>query len=266
MMKSTHWRGNRPVAPTTGMLVAVVGLCAALTAVAQTPEDARHLVQRVSDTQPENPYTFRLALTTPGGLIREFTLNGKDLPNDISARYLEVTAPFGLKDTRYLFYDRSKRRDEQFAYFPFMKRIVRLSEKSRREPFLGSTFYVDDIVEPAIDDYTYRFVGDAVIQQRNCRLVESLPKDPERATYSKSILAIDPVDLVIMRVELFDKQGKLLKVHTVETLEKIDSYWTPRKQVMRHVQDNESSELTTVAVQYNAALGDEIFREAYLGR
>ncbi len=252
---------------THSTILVALWLCGAALVVAEAPpEDARALVQRVSDTQPEKAYSFRMTLTTPGGLEREFTLSGKDLGDGLDARYLEVTGPFNLQDTRYLFYDRNDRRDDQFVYLPFMKRIVRLSDKTRREPFLGSTFYVDDIIEPAIDDYTYRFVGDDVVQQRNCRLVESLPKDPARETYSKSILAIDPLDLVVLRVQLFDKEGRLLKVHTIETLEKIDGYWTPRKQVMHNVQDDEKSQLLTVAVQYNAGLGDDIFREAYLGR
>jgi hypothetical protein len=255
MMKTTHW-----------VVLVSVGLCGAALATEPPAEDARGLVQRVSDTQPENAYMSRMLLTTPGGLEREFTISSKQLPNAIDARYLEVTAPFNLKDTRYLFYDRNQRRDDQYAYYPFMKRIVRLSEKTRQEPFLGSTFYVDDIVEPAIDDYTYRFVGDDVVNQRNCRLVESLPKNPERETYGKSILAIDPIDLVVMRVQLFDKGLKPFKVHTIETIEKIDGYWTPRKQIMHNVQDDEKSRLDTVEVQYNAPLGDDIFREAYLGR
>jgi len=247
-------------------VLAVVTLCGAALAAETPPDDARGLVQRVSDTQPENAYMSRMTLTTPGGLEREFTLSGKQLTNEIDARYLEVTGPFNLKDTRYLFYDRNQRRDDQFMYLPFMKRIVRLTDKTRQEPFLGSTFYVNDIVEPAIDDYTYRFVGDDVINQRNCRLVESLPKDPERETYGKSILAIDPIDLVVLRVQLFDKDLKPFKVHTIETLEKIDGYWTPRKQIMHNVQDDERSQLDTLEVQYNAPLGDDIFREAHLGR
>jgi len=252
---------------THSTLLLSLWLFGAAVAVAEAPpEEARALVQRVSDTRPEKAYTFRMTLTTPGGLEREFTFSGKDLGHGLDARYLEVTGPFNLQDTRYLFYDRNKRRDEQFVYLPFMKRIVRLSDKTRREPFLGSTFYVNDILEPAIDDYTYRFVGDDVVEQRKCRLVESLPKDPERETYSKTIMAIDPLDLVVLRVQLFDKDGQLLKVHTIETLEKIDGYWTPRQQVMHNVQDDEKSQLHTVAVQYNAGLGDDIFHEAYLGR
>jgi hypothetical protein len=233
---------------------------------AQEPDDARGLVQRVIDAAPDVPYVSHMTLTTPGGLERQFTLSGKKLGNGIDARYLEVTGPYNLKDTRSLLYDRSERRDDQFMYVPFMKRILRLSEKTRQEPFLGSTFYVNDIVEPRIEDYTFSFVGTDTVAQRTCQLVESQPIRPEAATYGKSVVAIDPIDLVVLRAQLYDHNGKLLKVLTVDKLEKIDGYWTPRLQTMRNVQEAGSSELETVDIQYNAPIGDDIFREAHLGR
>lgn len=236
-------------------------------AAAETPDtDARALVQRVVDNAPQVPYVTRMSLTTPGGLEREFTLSGKKLGNGIDARYLEVTAPSNLKDSRFLFYDRTDRRDDQYMYLPFMRRIVRLSEKTRREPFLGSTFFVNDMVKRTIDDYSYRFVGSETIGQRTCQLIESVPKHPEEEMYGRSVFAVDPTDLVVLRAQLFDHDGNLFKVHTVDQLEKIDGYWTPRLQTMRNVPDQGVSQLTTVEVQYNAKLDDDIFREAYLGR
>jgi len=229
-------------------------------------DDARALVQRVLDAAPKVPYVTRMTLTTPGGLVREFTMSGKTLANGIDARYLEVTGPYNIKDTRYLLYDRSTRRDDQFVYVPFMKRIIRLSEKTRREPFLGSTFYVNDIVVPPVDDFTYRFVGMETIGQRSCRLIESVPKNPAQETYGRAVFAVDPIDLVVLRVQLYDHDDRLLKVHTIDKLEKVDGYWTPYLQTMRNVQDADMSELETVDIQYNAPIGDEVFREAHLGR
>ncbi|MEO8603722.1 MAG: outer membrane lipoprotein-sorting protein [bacterium] len=245
-----------------GLALISVGLAAA-----EAPDDdARLLVKRVIDAAPEVPYVSRMELTTPGGLVREFTMSGKHLENGIDARYIEVTGPMNLKDTRYLLYDRSERRDDQYVYIPFMKRVVRLSEKTRGEPFLGSTFFVNDMIKRRLDEFTYRFVGDETVGQRACRLVECTPKQPEGETYSKLIIAIDPIDLVVMRAQLFDHSGKLFKVHTTDTLEKIDGYWTPRQQTMRNLDDNDLSQLTTVEMTYNAPIGDDIFREAYLGR
>ena len=93
-----------------------------------------------------------------------------------------------------------------------------------------------------------------------------MPKNTARDTYGKSVIAIDPIDLVVVRAQLYDHDGKLLKVHTVDKLEKIDGYWTPRLQTMQNVQESTSSELETLEIHYNAPIGDDVFREAHLGR
>jgi len=228
--------------------------------------DAKALVQRVIDAAPTVPSVSTMQLSTPGGLVREFTVSRKKLDNGIDARYLEVTGPMNLKDTRYLFYDRSERRDDQFMWLPFMRRIVRLSDQTRREPFLGSTFFVDDLVERPIDDFTYAFVGEETVGQRPCRLVEIKPIHPENEMYGRVVAAIDPTDLVVVRGQLYAHDGSLFKVETVDTIEKIDGYWTPREQTMKNVHDDTSSRLVTTQTQYNAPIGDDMFREAYLGR
>lgn len=237
-----------------------------LPALGSASDDAKALVQKVIDGAPKVPSVTHMELSTPGGLLREFTVSRKTLANGIDARYLEVTGPMNLKDTRYLFYDRSERRDDQFMYLPFMRRIVRLSEQTRREPFLGSTFFVDDLVERPIDDFQYRFVGEETVNQRQCRLVEITPVHPEQEPYSRVVAAIDPVDLVVVRGQLYAHDGTLYKVHSVGRLEKIDGYWTPLEQTMDNLHDRTSSRLVSTETQYNAPIGDEIFREAYLGR
>jgi hypothetical protein len=37
-------------------------------------------------------------------------------------------------------------------------------------------------------------------------------------------------------------------------------------QTMQNVQESGASELETLEIQYNAPIGDEVFREAHLGR
>jgi hypothetical protein len=229
-------------------------------------EEARSLVKRVIDSAPEVPFVAENKLTTPGNLEREFTSSVKPLGDEVDGHYLEVTAPLNVKDIRYLFYERTEGQDEQFAYMPSMRRVVRLTEKSRREPFLGSTFYVTDMVAPALDDFTYDFVGEEEVGGRKCRLVQALPKHPEKELYGKSISAIDPVDLVVMRTEFFDQKGKAFKVHHVDRIEKIDGYWTPLLQRMQDVQDRTESRLETTKVEYNAPLDDDVFHIAHLGR
>jgi hypothetical protein len=229
-------------------------------------EDARSLMKRLLDSAPDVPFTSRMKLTTPGNLEREFLSHIKPLDDEVDGRYIEVTSPFSLIDNRYLFYERTEGVDEQYTYMPSMKRVIRLAEKNRREPFLGSTFYITDLVAPPLDDFTYRYLGEEDLGGRHCRLVESLPKNPEKELYGKTIFAVDPKDLVIMRSEFFDERSRRFKVLTTLKIEKIDDWWTPLRQRMDNVLDDASSTLEVLEIQYRVPLSDDVFRIAYLGR
>jgi outer membrane lipoprotein-sorting protein len=227
---------------------------------------ARDTLQKVIDSVPRIPFTAKAKLSSKSrGWVRELDLMYKHLDN-ADASYMEVTAPMDVKDTRFLLLDREPGPDEQWIYVPAIKRAIQVSEQARKQPFLGSDFYVSDMVRPEIDAYTYTFVGEEDINGRHCKLIESVPKKPGGDPYSKAIVAIDPKDMVIVRSQFFDPKGKLLKVWTIEKMEKIDGNWTPQLQVMKNVQDNTESQLEIVEIKYNATVSDETFHKAYLIR
>jgi outer membrane lipoprotein-sorting protein len=239
------------------------------TAIAAAPpvradeNSARDLVKSVFDQVPQPPFTAKATLTSDRGWVRELDFSHKHL-GDVDASYLEVTAPMDLKDTRFLLYDRVVGRDEQFMYVPAMRRTIQVNNETRKQPFLGSDFYIYDMVRPEFDAYNYAFVGEEDVGGRHCKLVESIPKATEEDLYGKTITAIDPKDALVLRTQFFDKQGKVFKVWTIEKLEKIDGNWTPLVQKMKNVQDHHESQLQLNEVKYNAQLPDEIFERSYL--
>jgi hypothetical protein len=228
---------------------------------------ARDLAARVLDAAPRGPFVADLTLLTTGDLERKLTMSGRRTEDGGALRYIEVTAPFNLAGTRYLLFERAGGRDEQFLHVPTMQRVMRLSDATRREPFLGSTFYILDLIQPALDDFTYAFAGDdETVRDRPCRLVEAKPKAPDREFYGRSIFAIDPVDLVVVRVELFDAEGRLHKVLHVDALERHEGYWTATRQRMVTTDPPETSTLVVERIDYDATLPDETFTIGHLGR
>ncbi len=238
-----------------------------VTAVSAHAEDdgARDLVKRMLDAVPKVSLTANATLTSDRGWVRELALS-RAFVDDADASYLEVTSPLDLKDTRFLLFDRAQGRDEQFMYVPTVKRAMQISDETRKQPFLGSDFYVSDMVRPELDGYLYRFVGEEKIGDRSATLVEAVPKDPEDELYAKTISAIDPTDLLVLRVQFFDEKGKPLKVWTLEKVEKIGGVWTPLVQRMDGLQEKHESRLTLTEVRYNVDLPRDIFNRRHLSR
>ena len=84
--------------------------------------------------------------------------------------------------------------------------------------------------------------------------------------YSKTIAAIDPADLLVMKTQLFDDKGELYKVWTLVKAEKIDGVWTPVVQRMADVQEKHWSEIELSDVKYNADVPDDTFSRQNLTR
>lgn len=255
--------------PVTIRYVRAVALAALLiflrAPVMAQDDEARTLVQNVVDALPKVPLIAKLKLTVEGEDPREIQLSAKFV-DGARASYLEVLAPESLAGMRFLFLQPLKGENQQYMKPTFSRTSVRVTGEIRQRPFLASAFYVSDLVEPVIDDYTYRFVGEEELLGRTCKLVEATPKKPDNAVYSKSILALDPKDLLILKRQFFDANGKLLKVWTVEEVQQVDGTWTLAKQKMTNVQDNTSSRLDTLEVEYNADIKDLVFKPKYLLR
>jgi hypothetical protein len=92
-------------------------------------------------------------------------------------------------------------------------------------------------------------------------LVEATPKSPEHELHGKTVAAIDPADRSMRRSS--STWGALLKVWTLEKVEKIDGMWTPL--VQRTGLGSHESCLTSPR-EYNADLPTEAFNRSYLTR
>ena len=247
-------------------VVLSAGLAVATVAGAYAQEgEARDLVKRALDALPKASFTAKLKLTTPQG-VRELELNHK-LVNGARSSYMEVIAPPELQGVRFLFLEKLGGAPEQYMKVAAAKTSVRVADEVRKQPFLSSTFYVADLVEPAVDDFSYKYGGEPeVVLGRKCMLVESVPKNPDKEVYGKTVYAIDPKDLLILRRQFFDQKGAVMKVWTVEKVEKIDTFWTIMAQRMSNVQNNEQSRLDVDSVKYNVDLPDVMFTPKYLLR
>lgn len=242
-----------------------IAFIAALVAAA-TPaageESARELMNRVTDSAPAS-LKASSSLVTSSGQKRDMTVSHKRL-GEGAATYIEVIAPGDVAGTRFLLKEKSGGADEQYMYIPAVKRAIKVSEETRKQPFLGSDFYVADLVSPDLDAYELAFTGEEEVGGRKTRLIEAKPKDPEGELYGKAIFAVDAADLVIVRTEFFDKKGAPLKVLTTTKLEQVDGKWTPLEQQMKNLQSDTTSTLAVREVTYGIELPDGMFDRSFL--
>jgi outer membrane lipoprotein-sorting protein len=247
-------------------VIAGVAVVLALRAAAHAVDDpGRQLVQKVIEAVPKVSLQASVTLASDGGSVRVLDLQRKPTP-DGDASYLEVSAPQNLENTRFLFVERGPKGSLQYIYTPSFGRSMRVGGDARKQSFLGSEFYVSDLVMPDLDAFDFNITGEEEVGGRRCKLVESVPRNPADEPYGKLVMAVDPAALVIMRTEFFDSKGKLLKLWTIDRIEKVDGYWTPLLQSVVNVQDNTRSKLEVSDIRYNVDIPDEVFTKPHLER
>ncbi|MDX2169726.1 MAG: outer membrane lipoprotein-sorting protein [Deltaproteobacteria bacterium] len=248
-----------------GFGLACIGLIGLAASAGAQEGEPRELVAAVLEAIPKNSFVSKLTLSSDAFAPREIQMSRKYV-DGAHGSYLEVVAPDELEGIRFLFLERPNGEHEQYIKVKASRQAVRVQEGVRTQPFLGSTFYVSDLVLPQIDDFTYKYVGKDVLDGRSVTLVEMTPKDPATSVYGKTVLALDPKDKLILRREFFDKNGEKVKVWTIDKIEQIDGIWTLSGQEMRDLKANRKSRLDVSDVKYNSELPDMMFTPKYLLR
>ena len=228
-------------------------------------DNAGALVRKAVDALPKKTFEAKLKLTPSNQPARDLTLDHK-VVGGARATYLEVTAPDALSGIRFLFLEHPTGQPEQYIKVAAARNAVQVKDQVRKQPFLESDFYVSDLVEPQVDAYEYKFVGEEDVLGRKTKLVESVPKNSANEIYGKTVVAIDPQDLLILKRSFYDLKGNLLKVWTIDQVEKVDGVWTFRKQTMTTVPARTSSTLETPEIKYDVDLKDSVFTPDHLRR
>lgn len=214
--------------------------------------------------QSEVSFSGRLRLSSPSGMERILEVHHAQNA-DGGSTYMEVTAPYMMKGTRFLSFERNSGDDEHYTFVPVVRRSIQVPQWTLQQSFLGSTFYMIDIAVPDMKEFTYAFAGSATYENRPCRKVEATALRADYP-YRKIVYCISPEIGLSLATEYFDNAEKLLKVWTAKRIEQIEGVWVPLMQNMENVQSGASSSLEIQEIRVHAVIPANVFTKAYLDR
>jgi len=184
------------------------------------------------------------------------------------------TSPANIKDTGFLTFDYPDpaQDDDQWLYLPAMRKVRRISSSDRGDYFLGTDFTYDDIKKEgkfAIEDYTFKTVGEEKIDGHHCFIVESAPIDEKTAKelgYGKVKSWIDSEIWMGRKVEFWDIRQNPLKTLNLSNIEQVDGIWTALNLEIRNHKTGHTTRFTFAEVDYKAPVNDDVFTERALKR
>jgi len=122
-----------------------------------------------------------------------------------------ITAP--AKDEGQTFL---KRGQEMWSWNPSINRLIKLPPSMMSQGWMGSDYTNDDILRESslVEDYIHEIVGEEVIESRLCYKIKMTARENASIVWGKQIRWIDKKDFLVLKAELFDEDGYLVRTET----------------------------------------------------
>lgn len=238
--------------------------------VGDTPEEKG---QSIVDEAERRGEGFGDMTATLEMIIRN--ARGAEARRELEVRILEledgsrsltlVQAPKDVRGTALLTHSFDHAEDQQWLFFPAVKRVKRIASTSRSGPFMGSEFSYEDFSAQASEKYHYKYLGEEKLPAENdrfidCYKIERIPRDATDSSYSRHVSWVEKKNLWLVKVEFYDHNGDHLKTLSAGDFELYEGkYWRPHELVMTNVRTEGSSILRWSDVKFGQGLTERDF-------
>jgi hypothetical protein len=196
---------------------------------------------------------------------REFIILRKDVKDGGDQKYfVYFQKPADVRKMVYMVHKHAdpNKDDDRWLYLPALDLVKRVAAGDKRTSFVGSDFLYEDVSGRSLEEDTHELIQTT----DTFYVVKNVPKKPDTVEFGYFNVSIDRKNFVPMKMEFFDKEGKLYRVIESKKVEKIQDFYTVVKSEVRDLKKESKTEMEFSGVQYNIKLSEDIFEERYLRR
>jgi len=258
-----------------GVALTLVGIVVLLLTVghAEDRDAARDIMRRVlRESRAEDEVaSVLIELIDARRRLRQrtTTVYAKKRTAEESARLIRFHAPPDLARSAILTIEHADRDADQWIYLPAYHAARRVASADRGDTWMGTDLTYEDMTDPRLDDYTYTTLRHERLDQANAAVIEAAPRNrrlTEQSAYSKTIYWIDPDESVAMKIEYYDRAGRLLKVMTNTGLQRYGKYRRWSVTQVHDVTRDHRTVLTVTDRKIDRGLRDEQFTVTQMER
>jgi hypothetical protein len=173
-----------------------------------------------------------------------------------------------LYGSSFLTVERRGQPPSLWVYLPGLGTPRRVTGSSLGDTYLGTEFAYAEFLQPRVEDFDVRLLGEETIGDTSCWKLEAVPKGGrEQGTgYGKRELWIRQDNAVERRVLYYDPAGRPLKVLDVYNVVAAggDSKWIALKRRMRNLRTGQMSVASFRAIQTDVEVDGVAFSPQHL--
>jgi outer membrane lipoprotein-sorting protein len=170
-----------------------------------------------------------------------------------------ITAP--AKDIGQTFL---KRGTEMWNWNPSINRLIKLPPSMMSQGWMGSDYTNDDILKESsvVNDYTHEIIGDETIDGRNCHKVKMVAKEDAAVIWGHQIRWVDKKDFLILKAELFDEDGTLVRTETGSDIKIMDGRVIPTRLELLSAEEPGNKTLVVIReIKFNIQIQESFFSQ-----
>lgn len=219
-------------------------------------QDATAIVKRADDNMRGTTSQAEMTIkTTRPTWTREMVVKTWMKGNDYAM--ILIQAPAKDKGTVFL-----KRRKEVWNWLPTLERSIKLPPSMMSQSWMGTDFTNDDLVKESsvVQDYTHTIIGDSIIRNRRCFVIQMIPKPEAAVVWGKLIVCIDKENFIELHCRFYDEDGALVNTMNAFDVKLMDERLIPtRIEMIPEDKKNQKTEIIYRKIVFNRAIEDSFF-------
>ena len=258
-----------------GIFALVAGMLAAAPSVAQTPDvmDIVHRANLAAYYQGKDGRAeVQMTITDDQGRERErrmIILRRDSADSDAlednaywseQQYYVYFRRPADLNRTVFLVWKKLEADDDRWLYLPSLDLVRRIAASDKRNSFVGSDFFYEDVSGRNIDLDSHELVDTT----DDYYVVRSTPKDPSGVEFAWYESYIHRASFIPVQIGFYKADGSKYREASALAVDTIEGFPTVTKAQMKSLETGSTTVMEYLSVDYDVGLPEEIFSERYL--
>lgn len=195
---------------------------------------------------------------------REFTILRKDVTDGGDQKYfVYFLKPADVRKMVFMVHKHAglDTDDDRWLYLPALDLVRRIAASDKRTSFVGSDFLYEDVSGRSLEEDTHELIE----TNDEFFVVKNVPKQADSVEFAYYNVSVDRKTYMPMKMEYYDKAGKMYRTIETVKVEDIGGFPTAVKAVVSDLNTGSKTEMEFSDVKYDIGLED-IFTERYLRR
>ena len=203
----------------------------------------------------------RMVITARNGRTSERVIlqYSKDGPNG-GRNVIVFLQPANIAGTRFLIMAKASGGSDQWVYLPDAKKLRQVAVGESNGNYIGTDFSFDDILaldrDASLDNHT--ILREEIFSGRQCYVIQSIPKDSS-FQYSKTVSWIEKERFLSYKVELYNRQGEMVKIMEMSNFVDKQGRLTPMQTRISSVREGTSTTIYLEDIKYDVNIPDAFF-------